>query len=123
MLHLNYGDPRPLYEQIKEKTKELIINGTLRENDRLMSVRELAGELAINPNTIQRAYKELESEGYVYSQKSKGYFVMPIKEIKSGLNEDKFDILKKTASELKYVGVPKEDIIKEIKKIYEEDKI
>ena len=77
MLHLDYGDHRPLYEQIKEKLKELIIGGILQEHDKIPSVRELAANLAINPNTIQKAYKDLENEGYIYSQKAKGSFVSP----------------------------------------------
>ena len=65
MIQLDFGDHRPLYEQICEKIKELIISGVLVENDKIPSVREMAAILAINPNTIQKAYKELENEGYI----------------------------------------------------------
>ena len=75
MIHLNPTDSRPLYEQITEKLKELIIGGYLKENDKVPSVRELASQLAINPNTIQKAYKQLEADGYIFARPAKGYFV------------------------------------------------
>lgn len=80
MLQLDFGDHRPLYEQIRDKMKDLIINGILADNDKIPSVRELASTLAINPNTIQKAYKELENEGYIYSLKARGNFVTPRKQ-------------------------------------------
>ena len=79
MFQLDYGDHRPLYEQIKEKVKGLILCGALKEDDKIPSVRELASTLAINPNTIQKAYHELEGEGYIYSLRAKGSFVAPRK--------------------------------------------
>jgi len=75
MFYLDPADPRPLYEQIKEKLKRLIIDGLLTEHSPLPSVRELAVKLAINPNTIQKAYKDLEAEGFIYSKRGKGSFV------------------------------------------------
>ncbi len=120
MLQLNFTDHRPLHEQIHDKLKELIISGALSENERIPSVRELAASLAINPNTIQKAYKELEAEGFIYSQKAKGSFVCPAAcargqtdstQLLSGL-EAKF-------SELLYLGVPKQSIIRILDKIYE----
>ena len=67
MLQLNYRDPRPIYEQIKDGIRTLLVSGALPPDNRLPSVRELAMQLAINPYTIQRAYRELENEGYIYS--------------------------------------------------------
>ena len=64
MIQLNCRDSRPIYEQVKDGLRQLIINGVLTEGSRLPSVRELAVSLTINPNTIQRAYRELEAEGY-----------------------------------------------------------
>ena len=75
MISLDYKDKRPLYEQISERIKELMSVGGLPENSQLPSVRALAVDLSINPNTIQRAYAELERQGYVYSIKGKGNFV------------------------------------------------
>ena len=74
MLHLNYRDAKPIYEQIKEGIRHLLLTNAIAADEKLPSVRELASNLAINPNTIQRAYKELETEGYVYSMKGKGTF-------------------------------------------------
>ena len=74
MIALNYRDSRPIYEQIKESVGKLILSGAMTAGERLPSVRELAADLAINPNTIQRAYRELESEGFIYSIAGKGSF-------------------------------------------------
>lgn len=75
MIVIDYKDRRPIYEQIIERTKLLIVKGIWKPNDPLPSVRNLAMELSINPNTIQRAYQELERSGYIYSVKGKGSFV------------------------------------------------
>ena len=78
MITINTRDPRPIYVQIKEGLCRLILSGALQTGERLPSVRELAGQLAINPNTIQRAYRELEHEGFIYSMAGKGSFVSPL---------------------------------------------
>ena len=75
MVHLDYRDARPIYTQIADNFRNQIRAGVLAEGDKLPSVRELAGELAINPNTIQRAYRELEMEGWIASVSGKGSFV------------------------------------------------
>ena len=65
MIQLNYRDARPIYEQVKDGFRHLIIQEVMKRDEKLPSVRELATSLTINPNTIQRAYRELEQEGYV----------------------------------------------------------
>ncbi len=75
MIILDYKDRRPIYEQVIEKLEELMLLGVLKENDPMPSVRSLAMDLSINPNTIQRAYSELERRGYIYVVKGKGSFV------------------------------------------------
>ena len=75
MITIDYKDRRPIYEQIKNGLKRLIVTGALKEGDKLPSVRSLATELAINPNTIQKAYNELENAGVIYAVKGKGNFV------------------------------------------------
>ena len=75
MIQINYGHSKPIYEQVKDSLRQLMLAGLLKENEKLPSVRELAVQLAINPNTIQRAYRELESEGYIVSIPGKGSFV------------------------------------------------
>ena len=74
MLNLNYRDSRPIYEQVRDGLRRLIITGAIPPGDRLPSVRAMAGQLAINPNTIQRAYEALEQEGYACSVPGKGSF-------------------------------------------------
>ena len=75
MIAINYRDPRPIYEQIQAELRRLMLTGALPPGSRLPSVRELAGQLAINPNTIQRAMAQLEAEGFVYSVAGRGSFV------------------------------------------------
>ena len=75
MIILDYRDSRPIYEQVVEKFKLLILKGVLAQDEKMPSVRNLAMELSINPNTIQRAYATLESQGYIYTVKGKGNFV------------------------------------------------
>jgi GntR family transcriptional regulator len=75
MIHLDYRDARPIYTQIMDNFRNQIRANVLAEGDKLPSVRELASELAINPNTIQRAYRELEAEGWIASVSGKGSFV------------------------------------------------
>ena len=75
MVLLDYRDARPIYTQIVDGFREQILSGILREGERLPSVRELAAELTINPNTIQRAYRELEMGGWIATVAGKGCFV------------------------------------------------
>lgn len=75
MFAVNYKDPRPIYEQIKSGLRSMMTEGTLPPGAKLPSVRDLAVQLAINPNTIQRAYRELEAEGVIVSVPGKGCFV------------------------------------------------
>lgn len=75
MLHLDYRDIRPLYAQITDNVRQQISGGVLVQGDKLPSVRELAVELSINPNTIQRAYRQLEMEGWIATVPGKGCFV------------------------------------------------
>ena len=75
MIHLDYRDSRPIYEQVRDGLRRLMVTGVLAPGDKLPSVRALAVDLAINPNTIQRAYAQLETEGYIVSVSGKGTFV------------------------------------------------
>ena len=84
MISLNYRDSRPIYEQIRDGLRKLIVTGALSADEKLPSVRALAAQLAINPNTIQRAYAELEQRGYIYSVKGKGSFVAEGSRLRSG---------------------------------------
>lgn len=74
-MQLNYRDSKPIYEQIKESIRRMIVMNVIKQDEKLPSVRVLACKYAINPNTIARAYRELEDEGYLYTQSGKGTFV------------------------------------------------
>ena len=82
MILLDYKDSRPIYEQIIEKLQELMLLGVLEEDGQMPSVRSLATELSINPNTIQRAYAELERNGFIYTVKGRGSFVGSLNRLK-----------------------------------------
>lgn len=115
MISVNFRDPRPIYEQIKDNLRRLIVTGLLPTGSKLPSVREMASDLAINPSTIQRAYRELEAEGYISSQPGKGSFVCA----KDGVDETrKNELLGKFAelvTELGYIGVDKPQLIERLK--------
>ena len=115
MLHLDYRDARPIYEQVKDGLRRLMVTGVIQEGEKLPSVRTLASSLAINPNTIQRAYEALEAEGYVYSVAGKGSFAAP----HDGVDEKrKFDLLHtfdQAVSELLFLGVAAETLCSRIR--------
>lgn len=121
MFSLNYGDRRPLYQQIIEKYKELVLTGALKEGDKIPSVRDLAATLAINPNTIQRAYRELENQGYILSVPAKGSFVAPVKTADLPRLEELRRKLRELVRELRYMGEAKENILGELEAIYSEE--
>lgn len=79
MFELDVRSRKPIYEQLTDKVKEMILHGILQTDEQLPSVRTLSQQLTVNPNTIQKAYRELEREGYIYSLQGKGSFVAPMK--------------------------------------------
>ena len=105
MLNLDYRDARPIYEQVKDGLRRLMVTGVIREGEKLPSVRTMAGTLAINPNTIQRAYEALEAEGYVYSVPGKGSFAAPNTGVDEGRKNDLLRTFDHTAGELLFLGV------------------
>lgn len=107
MIHLNYRDAKPIYEQIKDGLRKLVVSGALNVGEKLPSVRELASQLAINPNTIQRAYRELESEGYIYTIVGKGTFAAESKNIDHTRENELFEEFDELVTELLYLEVPK----------------
>ena len=115
MISISYRDPRPIYEQVRDSLRALVISGVLSPGDRLPSVRELAGELAINPNTIQRAYRELEREGFIVSVSGKGSFIC---ESNAEQRERRDNLLRsfvEIASELQWLGVSREELCERLK--------
>ena len=109
MIHLDYRDARPIYSQIIDGLREQVIAGILREGDKLPSVRELAGELAINPNTIQRAYRELEAAGWIASVPGKGSFICGIPK-STGQIASLLETFDKTVSALLLLGVTRQEL-------------
>lgn len=111
MIQLNYRDSRPIYEQIKDGFRKLIISNSLSANEKLPSVRELASSLTINPNTIQRAYREMESEGYVYSIAGKGTFVAEREEVYHSRQQELLCEFDEVVEELFFLSVEKNELI------------
>ena len=121
MIQLDLKDPKPLYEQIKYKIKDLIISGVLKPDEKIPSVRELAQTLTINPNTIQKAYKDLESEGIIYSVKGKGNFISPLDKSSINLRRNElFAEIAKTTEELIYLQTEEKSVIDIIHNIYKQ---
>ena len=110
MLSLNYRDARPIYEQVKDGLRHLVVTGAIQAGDKLPSVRALASSLAINPNTIQRAYEALEQEGYLCTVAGKGSFAAE----RGGINTVRPDALLRqfdaAASELLFLGLTPEEL-------------
>ena len=121
LLTLNYRDSRPIYEQIKDGLRKLIVTGALQPDEKLPSVRSMATELAINPNTIQRAYGELEAEGYIYSIPGKGSFAAAVTEPLEIRRMELSAKLKDIVSELRYLNVTLEEVTALIKEGYKND--
>ena len=110
MLNLDYRDARPIYEQVKDGLRRLMVTGVIQEGEKLPAVRTMAGSLAINPNTIQRAYEALESEGYVYSVPGKGSFAAPNTGVDEGRKNELLQTFDQTAGELLFLGVSGEEL-------------
>lgn len=110
MFAVNYRDPRPIYEQIKDELRKMIISGVFAPDEKLPSVRELAQQLAINPNTIQRAYRELEQSGYIYSVAGRGNFAGNHSEVDAERRSTLLGVLAETARELRFLGAAEAEI-------------
>ena len=114
MFQINLRSQRSIYEQIIDNIKELIIRGVLAEDSELPSIRELSRSLTVNPNTVQKAFKELEREGFLYTVKGKGSFVSPREDrqvdpqaVKKVCAE-----IRSSVQELSYLGVPADKLQK-----------
>ena len=117
MLELNYRDARPIYEQIKDGLRRLILSDVIRQDEKLPSVRELASQLAINPNTIQKAYRELEQEGYVYTVSGRGSFAAPLSDVRSGRQEMMLAQFDEAVTELLYLKKDPEELKQRIDRL------
>ena len=108
MLNLDYRDARPIYEQVRDGLRRLMVTGVIREGEKLPSVRALASSLAINPNTIQRAYESLEAEGYVCSVPGKGG-------VDQGRRDSLLGRFDTVTAELLYLGVTGEQLTSRVR--------
>lgn len=114
MIAINYRDPRPIYEQVKNGLRRLIMTEVLQPNDKMPSVRELSAQLAINPNTVQRAYRELEAEGYIYSVPGKGSFVSTDCTAAKARIDTLLKQLDDTVAELRSMGIGNEELLRHL---------
>ncbi len=119
MIILDYKDRRPIYEQIIDKMEELMLLGVLGENEPLPSVRNLAMELSINPNTIQRAYAELERRGYIYTIKGRGSFVSENSTMKENKKKELLVRVSEMIDEAISLGIPDEEIKRMVENQYQ----
>ena len=110
MITINYSDARPIYEKVKDSLRQLMLSGALPPDSKLPSVRELAVSLTINPNTIQRAYRELEQEGYIVSVPGKGGFVSRDSGAKGSRRRKLTEKLLALAAEFEAVGVTRAEM-------------
>lgn len=110
MIQLNYRDSKPIYEQIKDGLKRLIITGAIAPDEKMPSVRELASQLAINPNTIAKAIRELEQEGYIYTITGRGSFAADRKDISAGRNDQLLKKFDEIVKELLFLNENKDDL-------------
>ncbi|MCR4694896.1 MAG: GntR family transcriptional regulator [Pseudobutyrivibrio sp.] len=117
MLQLNYRDSRPIYEQIKDGLRKLVVTGAIAQDEKLPSVRELATSLSINPNTIQKAYRELEQEGYIYTIAGKGSFAATRADVAQGRKGELMKKFDEIVKELLYLNQDKDELIKRIEEL------
>lgn len=117
MIQLNYRDPRPIYEQVKDGIRKLAYTGVIGADDKLPSVRELASKLAINPNTISRAYKELEQEGFIYTVTGRGTFINQEFDLNDSRKEELWQQFDKATKGLLELAVTDEEFNARIKSL------
>ena len=117
MILIDYSDKRPIYEQIAARFEALIVSGVMEADEKLPSVRTLAVELSINPNTMQRAYMELEKDGFIYTVKGKGNFVKRDEELMGRQKEKLLKGLEEQAFACVQQGVKKQEILNCIEKV------
>lgn len=121
MIVLDYQDRRPLYEQVTEKFRTLIYQGVLPADSRIPSVRQLAMELSINPNTIQRAYMMLEQEGLIYPVKGKGNFVADTQKIQEKSKENFRQEFLELVRKGNHTGFEEEELMALVQRVYKEE--
>ena len=115
MIRLNYRDARPIYEQVREGLRRLMVSGAIGDGDKLPSVRGLAATLSINPTTIQKAYDALEQEGYLRSEAGRGCFAVVSKGQADRRRAELLETFDAAAAELLLLGVTREELAARLK--------
>lgn len=115
MININFRDSRPIYEQVKTTLRKLIVSGAMSPDEKLPSVRELASQLVINPSTIQRAYRELEQEGYIISIPGKGSYANLSAQVDEGRKKELLTAMDEIVAELLYLGVTPDELDRRIR--------
>lgn len=121
MFMLDLKSRVPIYEQLKSKTMELIMAGVLEPNSKMPSVRSLAQDLGVNPNTIQKAYQDMEKEGIIYSVTGRGSFVAKKQGTNDRAIQNAQEKLQKSAFDARLYGLTFEQAIETVKKAYEKE--
>ena len=122
MFQIDLKNRKPIYEQVVDKFTRLILAGNLEEGSRVPSVREMAREISVNPNTVQKAYRELENRGYIYTVMGQGSFISSLSEAESNREvNDLYEKLGQIILELLIRGENKEDVITHIKNMETQD--
>ena len=116
MIHLDYRDARPIYVQIMDRFRDQISAGVLKSGEKLPSVRELAVQLSINPNTIQRSYRLLEAEGWIATVPGKGCFVCGLKEYTNEQRQELLTAFDKAAAALLQLGMSRAELAARLEK-------
>lgn len=123
MIHIDYRDSRPIYEQLVDRYERLILKGALKPEEKLPSVRQVAAELSVNPNTVQKVYVILEDRRYIYSVRGKGNFVADPTRLIEERRHSWTDQLASCLREGRDLGISPEDIRQKVREILERQKM
>ncbi len=121
MIVLDYRDKRPLNEQVAEKIMNLIVQGGLSPGEKLPSVRNLAVDLSVNPNTVQRAYSFLEEKGYITTITGRGNYVSEERSWKEGLKSEVLAEVKAVVGKAKAAGIKLDEALGCVREVFERD--
>lgn len=117
MIQLNFRDSKPIYEQVEDGIRKLVVNNLIAADEKLPSVRELASKYALNPNTISRAYRELEEQGYIYTLNGKGTFVAANEKVNDVRKEELLQQFDELVKELSFLMVPAEQLVERVSNV------
>ena len=117
MIQLNFRDSKPIYEQVEDGIRKLVVNNLIAADEKLPSVRELASKYALNPNTISRAYRELEEQGYIYTLNGKGTFVAANEKVNDMRKEELLQQFDELVKQLSFLMVPAEQLVERVSNV------